>query len=166
MEVKQFLREQGYTIDAIVCKDDNLTSGKIDLPKLMELYSESKQKEIDRLKVEKAEVTQMLISTNDTFNRLATEHLELEKENKSLKEEKEKLKGEKLECFESWHNTKIENNRLNERVKELEKDRHDHLECEKCDWDGLESELITEPLTEGQNHSEYALCPKCKTDLS
>lgn len=62
---------------------------------------------------------------------------------------------------------------LEDRIKELEQsnkqldsERHDYIECSGCDWKGYEDDLILEPLTEGQNHSEYALCPKCKTDLS
>jgi len=36
----------------------------------------------------------------------------------------------------------------------------------KCGWSGWEDELEEEPTNEGRNFSEYALCPKCKTDLS
>ena len=49
------------------------------------------KEENEKLRGEKETLNEMLISTNNTFNRLATEHLELEKKNKSLKEEKEKL---------------------------------------------------------------------------
>jgi len=41
----------------------------------------------------------------------------------------------------------------------------EEIKC-NCGWQGTEDDLIEEPTNEGRNFSEYALCPKCRIDLS
>jgi hypothetical protein len=47
MNAKDFLKSNNHTIDAIQCYDQNLTSGGMDIVKLMEEYHQAKLKLLD-----------------------------------------------------------------------------------------------------------------------
>lgn len=65
---EEYLSKEGYTLEAIVCYDSNLTNGNIDLKEVMEGYTQSLTKEIEALKItikERGEVSDNAMTKED-----------------------------------------------------------------------------------------------------